>query len=118
MKNIILPILLCMLPWLADAQKITYSVPDDGEFRNTNFEIIGKMGSDIAIYKNFKTRHDICLYDSEMMLKRRIKMDFLPDRIINVDFISYLDYTYMIYQYQNSLFLSNDNFTNKVHLEF
>ena len=100
MKNIILPILLCMLPWLADAQKITYSVPDDGEFRNTNFEIIGKMGSDIAIYKNFKTRHDICLYDSEMMLKRRIKMDFLPDRIINVDFISYLDYTYMIYQYQ------------------
>ena len=108
MKNILLPILFCIIPWLANAQKINYSVPDEGEFRNTNFEIIGKMGGDIAIYKNYKTRHDICLYDADMTLKNRIKMEFLPDRIINVDFIPYQDFTYMIYQHQkkNILFCS------------
>ena len=100
MKNILFLTLLCLLPWLADAQKITYSVPDEGEFRNTNFEIIGKMGGDIAVYKNYRTRHDICLYDADMALKKRIKMEFLPERVINVDFISNQGFTYMIYQHQ------------------
>jgi len=92
--------LLFSLPCLVSAQKITYSIPDEGEFRNTNFEILGKVGGNLMIYKNYRTRHDICLYDPDMTLKNRIKMEFLPDRIINVDFVSYPEFIYMIYQYQ------------------
>ena len=36
----------------------------------------------------------------EMKQKDRIKLEFLPDRIINADFISYPDFCYMFYQFQ------------------
>lgn len=82
------------------AQRIDYSVVDKDDYREMNFEIIGKVGGNISIYKNSKNRHDICVYDNEMKMKNRVKLEFLPDRVINVDFISYPEYAYMIYQYQ------------------
>jgi hypothetical protein len=100
MKKAILLVLFSVLLGFVQAQKISYSVVDKDDFREMNFEIIGKMGQNINVYKNFKTRHDISVYDSEMQLKNRVKLDFLPERIINVDFVAYPDYAYMIYQYQ------------------
>ena len=85
---------------LLQAQKISYSVTDKDDIRDMNFEIIGKVGGNYNVYKNFKSRHDICIYDNDMVLKNRVKMDFLPDRVINVEFVSYPDFCYMIYQYQ------------------
>ena len=40
------------------------------------------------------------VYDHEMKQKDRVKLDFLPDRIINADFLAYPDFCYMFYQYQ------------------
>lgn len=82
------------------AQKIDYSVVDKDDYREMNFEIIGKVGGNISVYKNFKNRHDICIYDNEMQMKNRIKLEFLPERILNIDFIAYPDFAYMIYQHQ------------------
>lgn len=65
-----------------------------------NFEIIGKVGGNISVYKNYKNRHDISVYDMEMQLKNRIRLEFMPERVSNVDFIAYPDHAYMIYQYQ------------------
>jgi|1048.fasta_scaffold00295_7 hypothetical protein len=85
---------------LTKAQKIDYSMVDKDDYREMNFEIIGKLGNNIAVYKNHKSRHDISVYDNEMQLKNRIPLDFLPDRVMNVDFVAYPDFAYMIYQYQ------------------
>jgi hypothetical protein len=40
------------------------------------------------------------VYDIDMKQKQRVKLDFLPDRIINADFLAYPDFCYMFYQYQ------------------
>ena len=85
---------------VANAQKIDYSVVDKEDYREMNFEIIGKVGGNISVYKNFKNRHDICVYDNDMQMTNRVKLEFLPERIINVDFIAYPDFAYMIYQHQ------------------
>jgi len=85
---------------VANAQKIDYSVVDKDDYREMNFEIIGKVGGNISVYKNFKNRHDICVYDNDMQMTNRVKLEFLPERIINVDFIAYPDFAYMIYQHQ------------------
>jgi hypothetical protein len=82
------------------AQQIDYSEVDKDDYREMNFEIIGKMGNNINVYKNFKNRHDISVYDNEMKLKNRVNLGFLPERVINVDFIAYNDFAYMIYQHQ------------------
>jgi hypothetical protein len=100
MKKCIILIIALVAVTLTKAQKIDYSLVDKDDYREMNFEIIGKLGTNIAVYKNHKSRHDISVYDNEMQLKNRIPLDFLPDRVMNVDFIAYSDFAYMIYQYQ------------------
>jgi hypothetical protein len=100
MKKSISILFSLMMLFHTQAQKIDYSLVDKDDYREMNFEIIGKLGSNIAVYKNHKTRHDISVYDNEMQLKDRVPLDFLPDRVMNVDFIPYNDFAYMVYQYQ------------------
>ena len=100
MKKCITLIIALLAITLTKAQKIDYSMVDKDDYREMNFEIIGKLGNNIAVYKNHKSRHDISVYDNDMQLKNRVPLDFLPDRVMNVDFIAYPDFAYMIYQYQ------------------
>lgn len=88
---------LCQLQ--AMAQRIDYSVIDRDDYKDMNFEIIGKVGGNINVYKNFKNRHDISVYDQKMQQTGRINLAFLPEKISNVDFIAYNDFSYMFYQY-------------------
>lgn len=83
------------------AQRIVYSEPERDDSRRMNFEIIGKFGNNYLIYKNPRNRDFICLYDNDMKQVGKVEMDFIPDdRLINVDFFPYTDFTYVVYQYQ------------------
>lgn len=84
----------------AQVPRITYAEPEREDSRRTEFEIIGKMEGNFLVYKNNRNAHSISVYDENMQLKGSQKLDFLPDRWINVDFINYPDFSYMIYQYQ------------------
>lgn len=83
-----------------NAQKISYSEPEREDTRRTNFEIIGKVGSNILIFKNNRNNNDISVYDPNMKLLNRIRQTDLDDRWINVDFVPYPEFAWMIYQYQ------------------
>ncbi|RAJ04224.1 hypothetical protein LX64_03103 [Chitinophaga skermanii] len=82
------------------AQKVTYTEPERDDYKSTEFEIIGKVGSNILVYKANKSDYAISVYDNAMQLKDRVTLDFLPKKLISVDFISYADKAYMIYQFQ------------------
>ncbi|MEP6749970.1 MAG: hypothetical protein ABJB86_19685 [Bacteroidota bacterium] len=85
----------------AQAPKIVYSEPEKEDSRRTNFEIIGKMNGNFLVYKANRNDDAICIYDNDMKLKERVKLDFTPDQqLINVDFVSYPDFFYMIYEFQ------------------
>ncbi|MCW3079649.1 hypothetical protein [Segetibacter sp.] len=84
----------------ANAQRVIYSEPDKNDFRQTEFEIIGKVGGNILIYKNTRNNYALSVYDFDMKQKERVKLNFLPERIINADFLAYPEYCYMFYQYQ------------------
>ena len=81
-------------------QQISYTEPERDDSRRTNFEIIGKVGGNILIFKNNRSKSDICVYDNDMKLKSRLDLNFLDDRWINVDFIAYPEFAWMIYQHQ------------------
>ncbi|HEX8331733.1 MAG TPA: hypothetical protein VF622_03880, partial [Segetibacter sp.] len=85
---------------LALSQKVIYSEPDRSDLRQTNFEIIGKVGGNYLVYKNNRDVHEVSVYNNDMKQKDRVALDFLPDRIINADFLAYPDFSYMIYQFQ------------------
>ena len=100
MKTLHIAILLIIYTNLAQAQRIFYSDIERDDYRQMNFEIIGKVGGNINVYKNFKSKNDISVYDNEMKIKNKVRLDMLPDRITNVEFVAYQDYYHMIYQYQ------------------
>ncbi|HTQ28192.1 MAG TPA: hypothetical protein VMI35_08695 [Puia sp.] len=91
---------LLVCPILTFAQRIQYTEPEQEDSRRTSFEIIGRVGGNFLIFKNNRIQNDICVYDNDMKLIQRVSMDFLPERYINVDFIQYPDFCYMIYEYQ------------------
>ena len=82
------------------AQQITYSQPESQDSRNLDFEIIGKIGDNFLIYKNVRNNYAVCAYDNSMRLIDRVDLRFMPDKILNIDFISYPDFAWIIYQYQ------------------
>lgn len=96
-----LSLTLCLFAIDSFAQKIVYSEPDREETRRINFEVIGKVSGNFLIYKNSRNRNYIVSYDNDMVQLAKEQHDYLPDdRLINVDFFSYPEHAYMIYQYQ------------------
>jgi len=94
-------VLLLILPAAALCQKVTYSDFETEDSRDINFEIIGKMNGNFLVYKNIKWRHKISIFNGEdMKIKETVKLDFIPDKTFNVDFIIYPDHFFMVYQYQ------------------
>jgi hypothetical protein len=66
-----------------------------------NFEIIGKGSGNIQVYKNIRNKGYIALYNNDMVQTARVEQEYMPgDRLINVDFFPYSDFSYMVYQYQ------------------
>ena len=105
--NKILSFLLLLLtlstPRLLKAQQvqqILYTEPEREDGRRTNFEIIGKIGGNFLIFKNNGANNAISVYDNDMKLIQRAPLSFMPDKYINVDFIPYQDFCYLIYEYQ------------------
>ncbi len=96
----LLVICFTFLAMQLQAQLITYSEPDRDDPRDMQFEILGKMNGNVLVYKTYRDYHFITVFDGQMQQKEKVKLDFLPDRIFNADFLQYPDYYYMFYQYQ------------------
>ncbi|HMK03245.1 MAG TPA: hypothetical protein VK489_03600 [Ferruginibacter sp.] len=93
-------VLSIILPAALPAQTVNYSSYSREDSRDINFEVIGKINSNILVYKNIRWKHKINIYDNEMKDKETINLDFIPDKTFNIDFITYPDFFYMIYQFQ------------------
>jgi hypothetical protein len=93
-------LIIMSLPLVSSAQRIFYSESERDDSRRTNFEIIGKVGANILVFKNNRSDNAISVYDNEMKLIERVKLDYMDDRWINVDFVPYAEHVWMIYQFQ------------------
>ncbi len=95
----ILNILILFLPLFSVAQQISYSEPLYNDNKDLNFDIIGKVKGNILIYKNVKWKYTITVYNPSMEFVENVDLDFIPGKAFNVDFITYSDFIYCIYQY-------------------
>ena len=83
----------------AFSQHITYSDINKEDSKRINFEILGNFGSNYIVYKNRSRKHLLTVYDKDMHITDNVKLDFISDKTFNVDFISYPDYFFIVYQY-------------------
>ncbi|MBC6492987.1 hypothetical protein ACFSQD_00535 [Flavihumibacter stibioxidans] len=93
-------ILLAATGIQAQGPRVVYSEPEKDDTRRTNFEILGKLGNEFLIYKNNRSSHTIGVYDNDMKLLQNVNLDFMPDKMINMDYIAYPDRVMLFYQYQ------------------
>lgn len=101
----ILLLLFFTAPLSIYAQTVSISDYEREDTRDMNFEIIGKINSNILVYKNIRAKHKINIFDKDMKTLETVRLDFIPDRSFNIDFITYADYFYMVYQYQKGTIL-------------
>lgn len=87
----------------ADAQKITYSVVHSNEgSATTDFDILGKVGPNYLVFKDIGWRSILQVFDKDMNELSNERLKFMPDKVVNVDFITYPDHFLMIYQFQRN----------------
>jgi hypothetical protein len=90
-----------ILPCALSAQRILYSEPEKDDGRRTNFDIIGKIGGNVLVFKNNRSDNAISVYNAaDMKLLDRVHLD-MPGTYTDVFFIPYPDYCYMVYEYQH-----------------
>jgi hypothetical protein len=77
-----------------------YSEIEKEDNRQMNFEILGKIGGNISIYKNYRNQNQIAVYDNSMALLTKTNLSFLPEKLISTDFVVYADNFWMFYQFQ------------------
>ena len=100
MKELFISFVFAISCFVANAQRIVYSEPDRSDYRQTDFDIVGRFGSNILIFKDIRNSYAITVYDMDMKQIDKVRLEFLPDKIINPDFVAYPDFSYMFYQYQ------------------
>ena len=87
------------------AQTITYSEVEKADNRDLNFEILGNFAGNFPVFKSFNKRRELTIYDNNMAITKTIKLDFISDRVSNIDFITYPDYFIMVWQYEKGSIL-------------
>jgi hypothetical protein len=83
------------------AQKIAYTEPDRDDSRATAFDVVGKINDQYIIFKNNHNVYTVNAFDGDMKLVNKVKLDFLPDRVISTDLLVYKEFFYLFYQYQH-----------------
>jgi len=82
-------------------QKILYSEPERDDSRRIDFEVVGKVSGNFLVYKRIHSKGYIAVLNNEMEQIGKEEQDYMPeDRLINVDFFPYSDFSYVIYEYQ------------------
>src|SRR3954468_16755946 len=71
MKRFACCLLFLFLGCFAMGQRVLYSEPDKNDYRQTEFEIIGKVGGNLLIYKSIRNSYAMSVYDFDMKQKDR-----------------------------------------------
>ncbi len=123
MKRFILIMFFISVYVSAQSQDIFYSDYNNEDNREINFEILGKQGKHYVIYKNVRWKHMLAFYDDNMRMVKSFRMPFISEKTFNIDFVTYPDFFYIIYQYdKNNTIYCNmvkmDNDGNKLEGPF
>ena len=85
---LLISIMIVMGTWQSvSGQQINFAPIQPQDKSNIEFEIIGKVSGAYLVYKHNGVKHWLCRYDNQMQLTETVALDFLPDKLFNIDFI-------------------------------
>lgn len=99
-RSFLIFLILSGLQVISYAQSIVYSQPDRDDQKTQSFDIVGKISNHYLIYKNYRSANSITVFDDQMKVIDKVNLDFIPEKVIATDLLTYKDYFYFFYQYQ------------------
>ena len=111
-------ILLIGCFWLTSlqAQQISYSPLESSNDKSSSFDIIGRFSRNMLIYRNIRGRHYISVMNNDMSLARKMELDFLPRRVLKVEFLKANNQLLLFFQHEKNkvLYCSLVRFNNEI----
>jgi hypothetical protein len=98
MLRIVVLCLLLVIPGLAKSQDVAYSPYDNFDFRFGDFSVIGKIGEKLYTYRSSQEGFFLDAYNDKMERLATVVLDFFPNKIYQVKFITYPDQMLVLYQ--------------------
>ena len=117
MKGFII-LILCFWVTSLQSQEITYSALESSSDKSSSFDIIGRFGKQILVYRNIRGRHYISVFNNDMSLARKMEVDFLPRRVLKVEFLKADNELLLFYQHEknNMLYCSLVRFNKDIRV--
>ena len=100
LKKIFLIVCITSVSLMAGSQSIYYSETTKDETKTANFDIIGKYGEKLLVFKNLKNASYISVYDQQMKLIENVELPFIPAKVLEYDIIPFNDFSYIFFQFQ------------------
>ena len=93
-------LILCFWVISLQSQEISYSALKSSNDKSSSFDIIGRFGKQVLIYRNIRGRHYISVFNNDMSLARKMELDFLPRRVLKVEFLKVDKQLLLFYQHE------------------
>jgi hypothetical protein len=104
MKGVFI-LILCFWVNSLQSQVISYSALESSNEKSSSFDIIGRFGKQLLIYRNIRGRHYISIFNNDMSLVRKMELDFLPRRVLKVEFLKVDKELLLFYQHEKNRML-------------
>jgi len=104
MKGVVI-LIFCFWVSYLQSQVISYSALESSNEKSSSFDIIGRFGKQILIYRNIRGRHYISIFNNDMSLARKMELDFLPRRVLKVEFLKVDKQLLLFYQHEKNRML-------------
>jgi hypothetical protein len=105
MKGVVI-LILCFWVNSLFSQEISYSALESSNEKSSSFDIIGRFGKQVLIYRNIRGRHYISIFNNDMSLARKMEIDFLPRRVLKVEFLKADNQLLLFYQHKQQILVS------------
>lgn len=84
-------LMLIVIPVFSKSQTITYSDPEKNHTKYDNTEVIGNVADNFFVIKLIKEKYLLQILNTELKLKEKIILNFLPSEIYCLNFTFLLE---------------------------
>jgi hypothetical protein len=118
LKSILHILIFCLIHLSGSAQELFYSPVEPGADNLIKYEAIGRVGTNILIYRELRGQHIVSVFGSDMSLVRKVELSILPKDVLGVEFVNSGSNVVLVYQFmlKGKLFVAATNIDEELKM--
>jgi len=118
LKSVLHILIFCLIHLSGSAQELFYSPVEPGADNLIKYEAIGRVGTNILIYRELRGQHIVSVFGSDMSLVRKVELSILPKDVLGVEFVNSGSNVVLVYQFmvKGKLFVAATNIDEELKM--